>query len=72
MRNLKLDTGYPSFDVVIETSVTLHQGEIRELLTQRDIALLGWRGTSALSDPSMEVLSELRMEVDAKLCRAAG
>lgn len=72
LTNLKLDTGYPFVDAVIETLVALYESEIGELLTQRDIALSGCRSTNVLSDPSMEILSELRMHIDAKLRSTVG
>ena len=63
---LKLRTGYPHVDAVIESLIALHRPEIRVLLDKRDQTLSAWVG-DVLSDQRLEVLSEMRIDVDAKL-----
>jgi hypothetical protein len=71
LSGLYIDTGYAAVDAVIESLVAMYQGEIHELLDQRDKALFEWRGSNVLSDRRLEVLSEIRIDVDKKLQRAA-
>lgn len=71
LSGLKLDTGYAAVDAVIESLVAMHRGEIRKLLDQRDSALFAWRGGNVLFDQRLEVLSEIRIDVDGKLHCAA-
>ena len=71
LSGLKLDTGYAAVDAVIVNLMAIYRGEIRELLDQRDKALSAWRGGNVLSDQSLELLSEIRIDVDKKLQSAA-
>ena len=68
---LHLDTGYPHVDAVIQSLVALHRAEIRALLWHRDKTLSAWERTDVLSDQDLEVLSAIRIDVDAKLAAAA-
>ena len=67
LATMKLDTGHPAIDRVLECLVCLYREEIRGLLRQRDEALLAWPGWQVLSDEGLELLSELSIDVDAKL-----
>lgn len=70
LSGLKLDTGHAAADAVIESLVAMHSGEICELLDQRDKTLFGWRVDDVLSDQRLEILSEIRIDVDKKLRRS--
>jgi len=67
LATMKLDTGHSAIDSVLECLVCLYREEIRGLLRQRDEALLAWPGSQVLSDEGLELLSELSIDVDAKL-----
>ena len=71
LAGLSLDTGHPHVDAVIQSLVALHRAEIRELLDKRDETLQAWDCSDVLSDQNLEVLSEFRIDVDAKLQSAA-
>lgn len=62
-----LDTGNADVDAVIESVTRLFRTEIRDLLVRRDEVLFGFKGDSVLSNESLEVLSELAIDVDSKL-----
>ena len=64
---IKLETGYQCIDAVIESLVRLCGAELQQLLARRDQALLSWPGESVLSDEKLEVLSEIVINLDAKL-----
>jgi hypothetical protein len=64
---MKLNTGNEAVDTVIESLVGLYRDEIHELLNQRDKALFAWKGNNVLSDEKLELLSEMAINVDAKL-----
>lgn len=64
---VRLSTGYPHVDAVLESLIALYRPEIRALLAQRDQRFSAWDGADVLSDESLEVVSELRIDVDAKL-----
>lgn len=65
--DMRLDTGNEAVDAVIESLACLYRDEIRQQLIQRDEALFAWRGHNVLSDEKLELLSELKINVDAKL-----
>ena len=64
---LKLCTGYRHVDAVLESLVALYRPEIRELLAQRDERLSAWDSADVLFDENLEIVSEIRIDVDAKL-----
>jgi len=70
LSDIKLDTGNRAVDTVIESLVRLYQDEIGDLLARRDEILFGWSGVNVLSDEKLELLSEVDINVDAKLARA--
>jgi len=71
LENISLNTGHAEIDTVIESLLQLYREEIFHLLAQRDKALFGWKGKNVLADQRLEVLSELKIDVDSKLanCR---
>ena len=67
LNDLRLSTGYPHVDAVLESLIALYRPEIQALLAQRDQRFFAWDGADVLSDESLEVVSEIRVDVDAKL-----
>ena len=67
LQHMTLDTGNEAVDAVIGSLVRLYREEIDGLLCQRDQALFAWPGDQVLSDQRLELLSELRIDVDRKL-----
>jgi hypothetical protein len=67
LQKLTLDTGHEEVDAVIEGVVALCNDEIARLLEKRDRCLFGRRSPGVLRDPSLEVLSEFPIDIDAKL-----
>jgi hypothetical protein len=72
LEGMALDTGHRDVDAVIESVVRLYRTEIRDLLWRRDRALQGFDGEDVLANPSLEVLSECAVDVDAKLRALVG
>ncbi len=70
LANMELCTGYASVDAVIESLVRLYIEDIGQLLEQRDRALFEWREGDVLSNEKLELLSEMAINVDARLARA--
>jgi hypothetical protein len=64
---IALDTGYADIDAVIESVVRLFKAEILGLLIRRDAVLFGFKGGNVLCNESLEMLSELVIDVDSKL-----
>lgn len=64
---MTLDTGYPEFDAVIESVVRLCAPELLVLMQRRDDALRAHRAPDKLHDETLELLSEIRIDLDAKL-----
>lgn len=64
---MTLDTGNPNLDAVLESVVRLYSREISALLAARDATLFGFKGGKVLAQESLEVLSELAIDVDAKM-----
>ncbi|RUP24760.1 MAG: hypothetical protein EKK45_23275 [Curvibacter sp.] len=64
---MALDTGYPEVDTVIESTVQLYLLELHELMAARDQALAAHVGFNKLEDEAMELLSEIAVDLDAKL-----
>ncbi len=71
LEQMTLDTGNEDVDAVIESVVQLYQNEIRELLVRRDAHLYQKRSPGLLRDESLEVLSEMAINVDEKLAGGA-
>jgi len=67
LKQMTLATGNEDVDAVIECVVRLFQNEIRDLLVRRDALLYQKRSPGLLCDESLEVLSEMTINVDEKL-----
>ncbi|MDO8248581.1 MAG: hypothetical protein Q7T78_02525 [Rhodoferax sp.] len=68
---MNLDTGNEDVDAVIECVIRLYKDEIRDLLVRRDALLYQKRAPGILGDKSLEVLSEIVINVDEKLASGA-
>lgn len=64
---IALSTGHGEVDAVIESVVKLCREEIRNMLEARDRLLMVRRKPGILRDESLEVLSELYINLDGKL-----
>ncbi|RUP25750.1 MAG: hypothetical protein EKK45_18385 [Curvibacter sp.] len=67
LSNMALDTGHPEVDAVVESTVRLCLPELRELMVARDQALAAHAGPDKLADEGLELLSEIAVDLDAKL-----
>ena len=72
LQKLSLDTGHEQVDAVLECTVALCSDEIARMLEMRDRCLFSRRSPGVLDDPSLEVLSEIPIDVDAKLAARPG
>jgi hypothetical protein len=64
---MTLDTGHPEVDAVIASVARLCTPELRALMQCRDDALRAHRVPDKLQDEALELLSEIRIDLDAKL-----
>lgn len=64
---IALDTGHKEVDAVVECIVKLFRAEIQDLLKTRDERLMGREKPGILLDESLELLSELSIQLDSKL-----
>lgn len=67
LSTMRLDTGHPEIDVVIESVVRLCLSEISALLAVRDRALAGHVHADKLGDHALELLSEISIDLDSKV-----
>lgn len=67
LENMRLDTGYEAVDAVIESVITLYAAEIRQLLIKRDTLLFQNKAPGILYNERFEILSEMAIDLDAKL-----
>ena len=67
LQGLRLNTGFPQIDAVIEAIAIICKEEISTLLDQRDQALDSISAPDRLSNTKYEVLSEVPVDLDAKL-----
>lgn len=72
LSSLTLGTGHPEIDAVIESVVQLCEPELRELMLQRDDALRSHQAADKLQSEALELLSEVRIDLDAKLSAFSG
>lgn len=68
LASMRLDTGHPAIDAVVESTVRMCLPEITHLVSARDEALALHAGPDKLNARSLELLSELAIDLDAKLC----
>ena len=66
LEQMRLNTGHAEIDSVIESIVQLYLREIEALLAQRDVALAAHRARDKLEDQTLELLSQLPLDLDAK------
>lgn len=64
---IALDTGHKEVDAVVECIVKLCREEIRRLLEARDQRLMDCKNPGVFRNESLEVLSEISIEIDRKL-----
>lgn len=67
LSTMRLDTGHAEVDAVVESTIGLCLPEIEALLSRRDQALEGHSGEGKLGDSELEMLSELPIDLDARL-----
>jgi len=67
LEQMTLATGNEDVDAVIECVVRLYKKEIQDLLVRRDALLYQRRSPGLLCDESLEVLSEIAINVDRKI-----
>ncbi|SEA52671.1 MULTISPECIES: DUF6969 family protein [Acidovorax] len=67
LASMQLETGHPEIDAVIESTVRMCLPEIAHLVSARDEALVLHAGPDKLNARSLELLSELAVDLDAKL-----
>jgi hypothetical protein len=67
LTQMRLNTGYPEIDTVLESVIALCTDEIRQLLIDRDDKLSSQRSKNVLSDHNLETLSEIPIALDSKL-----
>lgn len=72
LEGIALDTGHTCVDTVIASIVQLYADEIGELLRARDARLFAFEGKKPLASRSMEILSEIDIDVDGKLAALRG
>ncbi len=68
LSSMKLATGHPEVDAVIESIAQLCEPELWEVMRRRDDALRPHQAANKLQDETLELLSEVRIDLDAKLC----
>lgn len=64
---VKLDTGFPEVDRVIECLARLCNADIRQLLAERDAAVGNSRKKLSAEVAEIEVLSEINIDLDSRL-----
>jgi hypothetical protein len=72
LESMTLKTGYPEIDALLVGLVRLYRADIRALIRRRDAALRSRarKGGSTLDDERLEVLSEIRLDIDRSIAWA--
>lgn len=72
LESMTLDTVYPAIDALLTGLAELYRTEIRSLMSQRDRSLRARavKGPGTLDDPTVEVLSELPLDLDGRISTA--
>ncbi|GGH51782.1 hypothetical protein GCM10010975_05670 [Comamonas phosphati] len=65
LESIRLDTGQPEVDAVIESVVRLCMPDIIELLQARDQALGAYSGPQKLQAPELELLADVTIDLDS-------
>lgn len=72
LTRMRLDTGHAGIDTVLASLVQLHQRELIVLLERRDDTLKQHTASDKLVDERLELLSALRLDLDARLAEVLG
>ena len=72
LAEIELDTGYPEIDRMITSLMHLCGEEIGLLLARRDDTLGRCTASDVLQDRTIEVLSEIVIDVDQQIARTLG
>jgi hypothetical protein len=74
LASMTLKTGFPAIDALLVGLARLYSSEIRALIRKRDVALRdrARTGLGTLEDEGLEVLSELKLDIDRKLAASKG
>lgn len=67
LQSIKLNTGYNHIDNVITSTILLYKNELQGLMAERDNCLANCKDLDKLNNHSLEVLSELKVDLDKKL-----
>lgn len=67
LSSMVLDTGHPEIDAVVESVVKMCLPELLQLMKARDESLADHPGPAKLGDTSLELLSEITIDLDTKL-----
>ncbi len=67
LSSMKLDTGHPEVDAVIDSVARLCAPQLQELMRRRDEALRSHPAPGKLQDEALELLSEVPIDWDATL-----
>ena len=67
IRSMILDTGHGSIDRMLCALFALYETEIEDLMYARDRALKNCESDDRLADVRLEVLSDLRLDIDRKI-----
>lgn len=67
LSSMALDSGYSEVDAVIESVVRLCAPQLQALMQRRDNALRSHPAPGKLQDEALELLSEVRIDLDARL-----
>jgi len=70
--SMELDTGHPEVYAVVEATVRMCLTELRDLMTVRERSLAAYVGPDKLGDSALEILSEIEVNLDAKLVVQGG
>lgn len=72
LEQMALNTGFTVIDRVIGSMMSLFRREIRQLMAMRDDTLFSQQSAEMLDDENLEVLSEVAIDIDAKLAEVLG
>jgi hypothetical protein len=72
LETLKLDSGYPHIDRLLSSLIALYMPQLRTLFRKRDQTLFNRakHGPGTLDDESLEILSELKLNLDRRIVTA--